>query len=451
MLTMKRDLVQILRLALCAAALGVAAASAGTPQPLLDRALALSDAAEPNVIAWRRHIHQHPELAYEEVETAKYIAAVLAKIPGIEVQTGIASTGIKAVLRGGTPGPVIALRADMDALPVEERNDLPFRSKSKAMWRGQEVSVAHVCGHDTHVAMLLGAAQALSAMRAELPGTVVFLFQPAEEIGPGDRPSGALAMVKAGVLDNPKVDVVLGQHIGSQSPRGSISYRPGAMLASIDVFNIKLSGAGGHGAAPWAANSPMLAAAEITLGLQNIVSHRTNPTIDGGATVVTVGMLQSGNRFNILPETAELSGTVRALSAQNQKIAHEQIRMKAEHIAASYGVKVEVRIDTGGGYGVLVNDSPATLALVDALKAAAGKDKVSEILPSMGSEDFGAFGATGVPVVFWILNASPYPDRAGPTNHSPLFTIDESAMRIGVRALTSATLAHMTRADGASH
>ena len=439
----------VLKPLLCAAAIAIqmATASAATPQPLLERALALSDAAEPDVIAWRRHLHQHPELAYAEVETAKYIAAALGKIPGVEVQTGIAKTGIKAVLRGGKPGPVVALRADMDALPVEERNDLPFRSTAKALWRGQEVSVSHVCGHDTHVAMLLGAAQALSAMREDLPGTVVFLFQPAEEIGPGaENPSGALAMVKAGVLDNPKVDVVLGQHIGAQAPKGSISYRPGAMLASIDVFNIKLNGAGGHGAAPWAANSPMLAAAEIALGLQNIVSHRTNPTIDGGATVVTVGMLQSGNRFNILPETAELSGTVRALSAQNQKVAHEQIRMKAEHIAASYGVKASVRIDTGGGYGVLVNDAPTTMALVDALKAAAGKDKVAEILPSMGSEDFGAFGGTGVPVVFWILNASPYPDRAGPTNHSPLFTVDESAMRIGVRALTSATLAQMTRA-----
>lgn len=422
-------------------------ATAAAP-PLLGQALALADGVQPQVVAWRRHIHQHPELAYQETGTARYVAQALAGMPGIEVHTGIAETGIKAVLRGGRPGPVVALRADMDALPVEERNDLPFKSTAKADWLGKPVGVSHVCGHDAHVAMLLGAAQVLSQLREQLAGTVVFIFQPAEEIGPGlGKSSGAMAMVRQGVLDNPKVDVVLGQHISNQAPSGSIRYRPGAMLASVDVFRIQFKGTGGHGAAPWASNTPMLAAAETVLGLQNIVSHRLNPTIEGGQTVVTTGMLQSGNRFNVLPETAEISGTIRALSPVNQKIAQEEIRRRATGIAASYGVQADVQIDSGDGYEVLSNDREATLSLVGAFTAAAGgADQVTQMAPSMGSEDFGAFGSTGVPVVFWMLNASPLGDKAGPVNHSPLFQIDEAAMRVGVRALAATTLSQLATA-----
>ncbi|MDQ0608191.1 amidohydrolase [Variovorax sp. W1I1] len=430
--------------------MGVHAQSAApaTASSLLSQALVLSDGVQPQVVEWRRHIHQNPELAYQEIGTAKYIARALAGVPGLEVRTGIAGTGIKAVLRGAHPGPVVALRADMDALPVEERNDLPFKSTAKADWLGKPVAVSHVCGHDAHVAMLLGAAKVLSSLREQLAGTVVFIFQPAEEIGPGlGKSSGAMAMVREGVLDNPKVDIVLGQHISNQAPSGAIRYRPGPMLASIDVFRIQFKGTGGHGAAPWASNSPMLAAAETVLGLQNIVSHRINPTIDGGPTIVSTGMLQSGNRFNVLPETAEIAGTIRALSSANQKIAQEEIRRRAAGIAASYGVQADVKIDSGDGYEVLVNDQDATLSLVSAFGAAAGgAAKVSQMPASMGSEDFGAFGSTGVPVVFWMLNASPMSDKAGPVNHSPLFQIDESAMRVGVRALTAATLSQLASA-----
>ncbi|MGN8079363.1 M20 metallopeptidase family protein [Variovorax sp. 22077] len=430
---------------------GAAPVTPAASASLLAQALALSDGVQPQVVEWRRHIHQNPELAYQETGTAKYIAQALAGMPGVEIRTGIAGTGIKAVLRGALPGPVVALRADMDALPVEERNDLPFRSSAKGDWLGKQVPVSHVCGHDTHVAMLLGAARVLSSLRGQLTGTVVFIFQPAEEIGPGlGKSSGAMAMVREGVLDNPKVDVVLGQHISNQAPAGAIRYRPGPMLASIDVFNIKFKGVGGHGAAPWASNTPMLAAAETVLGLQNIVSHRLNPTIDGGPTIVTTGMLQSGNRFNVLPETAEISGTIRALSATNQKIAQEEIRRRATGIAASYGVQAEVKIDSGDGYEVLVNDPQATLSLVGAFGAAAGgASKVSQMPASMGSEDFGAFGSTGVPVVFWMLNASPMGDKDGPVNHSPLFQVDESAMRVGVRALAAATLSQLASAKSA--
>ena len=423
---------------LLSAGLGVAA---GAPDPLAQRAAALADATETQVIEWRRHIHQHPELSFQETATAAYIAAALARMPGIEIQTGIAKTGIKAVLRGGKPGPVVALRADMDALPVAEHNDLPYKSATKAVWRGKETPVAHVCGHDTHVAMMLGAAQALSQMREQIAGTVVFLFQPAEEWGPGPEPSGAKAMAQAGVLNNPKVDVVVAQHIRAAFPSGTLSYRRGAILASGDSFNIKILGKGGHGSAPWASRDPVVAAAETVLALQSIVSQQIDPT--DGTTVVTVGLLQSGNRPNILPEEAEIGGTVRSLSASNQKIALDSIRLKAQKIAESAGLKAEVTIDSG--YEVLVSDPKVTESLVQALTDAAGAGKVGEIAPSMASEDFGAFGIGGLPVVFWFLNASPFPDRSGAPNHSSEFVIDEKAMRTGVRALVGTTLAYMAQ------
>jgi len=411
----------------------------GASAALATQALSLADASEAQVIEWRRHIHQHPELSYQEVNTSAYIAAALAKMPGIEVQTGIAKTGIKAVLRGGKPGPVVALRADMDALPVLERNDLPFKSTVKAPWLNGEVAVSHACGHDTHVAMLLGAAQTLARMRADLPGTVVFLFQPAEEQGPGPVASGAPAMMAAGVLDNPKVDVVMGQHISARGPSGTISYRQGSLMASGDVFKIALKGKGGHGSSPWTAKEPIVAAAEIVLALQNIVSHQIDPL--DGPTVVTVGMLQSGNRVNILPDTAEIAGTVRSLSQKNQNVAHDNIRLKAQKIAESHGLTAEVTIDTG--YEVLVSDPAATQSVTQALQAAAGPGKARETLPSMGSEDFGSFGKN-VPIVFWMLNASPVGERSGAPNHSSEFVIDEASLRVGVRALVGSTLAYMS-------
>lgn len=394
---------------------------------------------EDQIIEWRRHFHQHPELSYQEHETAAYIAEALSQMPGIEIETGIAQTGIKAVLTGGKPGPVVALRADMDALPVEERNDLPFRSTAKAEWRGQEVHVSHACGHDAHMAMLLGAAKILSDMREDIPGTVVFLFQPAEEQGPGPVPSGAAAMVSEGVLDNPKVDVVMGQHIFAGAPSGQINYRYGSLMASGDAFSITVEGVGGHGASPWTAKDPILVASQIALSLQNIVSHQVDP-MDGGPTVVTIGSFNSGNRPNVIPETAELTGTIRSLSPENQRIAHESLKMKAEHIAASAGLTATVKIDTG--YEVLISDPEATRSIVPALHDASRNGEAVEIQPTMTSEDFGAFGAD-IPVVFWHLQASPYEDRDGAPNHSSEFQIDEAAMAVGTRAFVGATLAYM--------
>ncbi|HEV8095563.1 MAG TPA: amidohydrolase, partial [Burkholderiales bacterium] len=279
---------------------------------------ALADEVEARVIAWRHHIHQNPELSYQEVKTSAYVAAALRAMPGIEVQTGIAKTGIKAVLKGGKPGPVVALRADMDALPVEERNDLPFRSQAKAMWQGKETGVMHACGHDTHVAMLLGAAAILSKIRADLPGTVVFFFQPAEEGG-----GGAFEMVKEGAMENPRVDAVFGQHIGAGHPGGTFNYRRGGTMASSDSFYITVKGAGGHGAMPWNAKDPIVAAAQIVTNLQSIVSRQAD--LSQGAAVVTVGQFNAGNRTNIIPEEATLSGTIRTLTEPTRKQVHDAI------------------------------------------------------------------------------------------------------------------------------
>ena len=398
---------------------------------------AMADEVEPRVIAWRRHIHQNPELAYQEVKTSAYVAEALRAMPGIEVQTGIAKTGIKAVLKGGMPGPVVALRADMDALPVDERNELPFRSRAKAMWQGKETGVMHACGHDTHVAMLLGAAAILSRMRAELPGTVVFFFQPAEEGG-----GGAFLMVKEGAMENPKVNAVFGQHIGSRAPGGVIAYRRGSMMASSDSFHIAVKGVGGHGGMPWSAKDPIVTAAQIVTSLQTIVSRQAD--LSQGAAVVTVGQIAGGNRTNIIPEEATLAGTIRTLNEPTRIQVHEAIVRMAQKTAEAAGLTAEVRITRG--YPVLSNDPALTTRMLGALERATGPGKVVEIPPVLGAEDFGAFSQVA-PGFFWFLNAPLQDDRSGAPNHSPLFMIGEQHMKTGVKALVNVTLEYM-RAGG---
>jgi amidohydrolase len=394
---------------------------------------ALVDEVEARVIAWRRHIHQYPELGYQEVKTAAYIAEALRGMPGIEVRTGIARTGIKAVLKGGRAGPVVALRADMDALPVEERNDLPFRSQAKAMWQGKETGVMHACGHDAHVAMLLGAAEVLSRMRTELPGTVVFLFQPAEEGG-----GGAFQMVKEGVMDNPKVDAVFGQHIGSRAPGGLIAYRRGSMMASSDDFYITVKGVGGHGAMPWAAKDPIVTAAQIVVALQTIVSRQTD--LSEGAAVVSVGQIAGGNRNNIIPEQALLSGTTRTLNEPARMRIHQAIERMAQKTAEAAGLVAEVKIVRG--YPVLSNDPPLATRMLGSLERAAGRGRVVEIPPVLGAEDFGAY-TQSAPGFFWFLNAPVQNDRSGAPNHSPLFMIGEQHLKTGVKALVWVALDYL--------
>lgn len=413
-----------------------------TPSGWAQPALApLIDAVEPRVIQWRRHIHENAELSYQEEKTAAYVAAALRAMPGIEVQTGIAKTGVKAVLKGALPGPVIALRADMDALPVEENNDLPYRSKAKAQWQGKETGVMHACGHDAHVAMLLGAADVLSKTREQLQGTVVFLFQPAEEWGGQGSPSGAARMVAEGAMDNPKVEAVFGQHIGSAHPGGAIGYRKGGAMASGDGFYITVKGQGGHGAMPWLSKDPIVVAAQIVTTLQSIVSRQVN--LPNGAAVITVGQINGGNRINIIPEQATLSGTVRTFNDATRKLTHESIERVAKNTAAAYGLSAEVRIDPG--YPVMSNDPTLTGRMIGALERAA-PGMVGEAPPVMASEDFGDF-AKLAPGMFWFLNASPYPDRSGAPNHSPQFQIDEKYLKTGVKALLEVSTEYLRQAQ----
>jgi amidohydrolase len=385
---------------------------------------------DADVIKWRRHIHENPELGYQEVKTAAYVAAILRSLPGMEVQTGIAKTGVKAILKGNGPGPVVALRADMDALPVAERNDLPFRSKAFGLVDGKELPLMHACGHDTHVAMLLGAAAVLSKMREQISGTIVFLFQPAEEGG-----GGAFEMMKAGVLDNPKVEAVFGQHIGAGFPSGSISYRSGGTMASADTFEVKVLGKGGHGSAPWVARDPILAAAQMIVGLQSAIARDVDMS-EGGA-VLTVGEIAGGTRRNIIPDEVKFAGTIRTLAPSNRDILEKSMDRILKSMAQAYGVDVRIKYERL--YPVTHNDPALAAASLSALKRAAGDPNVREVAARMGSEDFGAYTQT-IPGFFWFLNASPHKDRAGAPNHSAEFMIDESSLKVGVDAMVNSAL-----------
>src|SRR5688572_5720186 len=389
---------------------------------------ALANEVEPRVIAWRRHIHQYPELGYQEAKTAAYIAEALRKMPGIEVQTGIAKTGIKAVLKGGKPGPVVALRADMDALPVTERNDLPFKS--------QVPGVMHACGHDAHVAMLLGAAEILSRLRAEVPGTVVFFFQPAEEGG-----GGAFLMVKEGAMQNPKVDAVFGQHISPRAPGGVIAYRAGGFMASADDLQITVKGVGGHGGSPWNTKDPIVTAAQIITGLQSVVSRQAD--LSQGAAVVTVAQIQGGNRGNIIPEQVTMAGTIRTLNERTRGQVHEAITRMVQKTAEAAGLTAEVRITRN--YPVTHNDPRLVSRMLPSLERAAGAGKVIEIPPALAAEDFGAF-AQVAPGFYWSVSAPPQDDRPGAPNHSPLFMIGEQHLKTGVKALVHVALDYLRAA-----
>lgn len=398
------------------------------PNPWAETIDQHSGELEQKVIDWRRDIHANPELSNRETRTAALVAEHLREL-GMEVETGVSKTGVVGVLRGEKPGPVVALRADMDALPVKERVDVPFASTDSAMYNGEKVPVMHACGHDTHVAMLMGAAEILSSLREELPGTVKFLFQPAEEGAPEGERGGANVMVEEGALEDPDVDAVFGLHINSQTEVGTIRYRSGSIMAASDVFRITVNGKQTHGSTPWDGVDPIVTASRIVNGLQTVVSRQSELTKE--AAVVSVGKIEGGVRNNIIPEEARMIGTIRTLDAEMQDQVHERIRRTASATAESMGATVDVQIDRG--YPVTKNDPALTETLRPTLERVADSLVVTD--PITGAEDFSYF-ANEVPGLYVFVGGMPPdmdPDEA-PSHHTPDFFVDESGLQYGVRA-----------------
>jgi amidohydrolase len=389
----------------------------------------LAAAINDDVVAWRRDVHANPELGMQEFRTAGLVAEHLRSL-GIDVETGVGGTGVVGVLRGGRPGPTVALRADMDGLPVTELADVPFASKVRAEWQGREVGVMHACGHDNHVAILMGVASVLAGMRGDLPGTVKFLFQPAEE-GPG----GAAPMIADGAMEG--VNAVFGLHV-FPTPVGTIAYRTGGMLAAADGLRIVVRGVQTHGAMPWGGVDPIVTSAQIINGLQTVVSRQVDLT--NSAAIVTIGQIEGGNRGNIIPDTVLMIGTIRTLDPDIRERVHERVRRLAESIAAANGAEAEVTIDRG--YPVTVNDPALTNRMVPTLRRVAGEG--AQVLPaSTGAEDFSYF-AEEAPGLFIGLGVGADDPSLVHPNHSPYFYADERALPIGVRALASLAVDFLT-------
>ena len=418
-------MVAVLAALILAGPVGLDAQSADLHERI-DRAAA---EIEDQVIEWRRDFYQNPELSNREFRTAEVVAAFLEDL-GLEVQTGVAHTGVVAVLDTGRPGPVIGLRADMDALPVEDRADVPFRSTAVGEYRGQEVPVKHACGHDTHMAMLMGAAQILTEIQDELHGKVKFIFQPAEEGAPPGEEGGASMMVREGVLQDPDVDVVFGMHIWSLMPAGVIGYRSEGIMAASDGLEITVRGAQTHGSTPWDGVDPIVTAAQIINGLQTVVSRRTELTRQ--AAVVSIGIIEGGVRGNIIPEEVTMIGTIRTLDEEMQDRIHEEIRETATHIARSMGATAEVTISRG--YPVTWNDPELTQRMLPTLQAAAGEGNARVMDAITGAEDF-SFFQREVPGLYVFVGGMPEgmtPEEA-PSHHTPEFEINEDALQLGVR------------------
>lgn len=406
---------------------------------LKEKIIVAIDKIEPKCIAWRKDIHQNPELGNREFKTAKLVADHLKSL-GIEVKEGVAKTGVVGILRGGKPGPCIALRADMDALPIVENSNLPNASKVKAEYNGQTVGVMHACGHDTHVAILMSVAEILAGIQKDLKGTVKFIFQPSEEGPPESEEGGAELMVKEGVMENPKVDAIFGLHIEANIEMGSIEYKPGAFMASSDWFHIKVKGKGSHGSQPWLGVDPIAIAAQIIEGLQTIVSRQSDLT--KSPVVITVGKINAGVRNNIIPEECIMDGTIRTLDSKTQQGVHEKIKWTASKIAEAGGATAEVRID--GKTLVTYNTPELTRKMIPSFQAAAGVGNVREREWVTGAEDFSYYG-TKAPSLFFYLGGMPKgndPSKA-PPHHTSGFFVDDAAMKTGIKAFCQIVLDYM--------
>ncbi|MFN8290150.1 MAG: amidohydrolase [Chitinophagaceae bacterium] len=410
-------------------------------EKLKTKAYAMSDKLETKCIEWRRDFHQNPELGNRETRTAKIIADHLRKL-GIETRENIAKTGVVGILRGARPGPCVALRADIDALPVTERVDIPFASKQKTMYNNQEVGVMHACGHDTHTAILMTVAEILSGMKNDLKGTVKFIFQPAEEGPPEGEEGGAALMVKEGVMENPHVDVIFGLHIESNIEAGTIEYKPGAFMASSDWFHLVVKGKGSHGSQPWLGVDPIQVSAQIIEGFQNIISRQTELT--KAPVVITVGKIQAGVRNNIIPDDCIMDGTIRTLDSKMQTEVHEKMKLTAEKLAEASGAKAEISFDTKTL--VTYNTPDLVKKMIPSLESAAGSGNVKEREWVTGAEDFSYYG-TKAPSFFFYLGGMPKgkDPKTAPPHHTADFYIDESGMKTGVKAFCSLVLDYMNR------
>ncbi|NHF60080.1 amidohydrolase [Flavobacteriaceae bacterium TP-CH-4] len=401
-------------------------------------------AIENKVIEWRRDIHQHPELGNREFKTAEKIAEHLTSL-GIEVQTGVAHTGVVGLLKGDQPGQVVALRADIDALPVTERNDLPFKSTVTSEFLGEKVGVMHACGHDTHTAILMGVAEVLANNKDKIKGTVKFIFQPAEEGPPPGEEGGALLMVKEGVMENPKVDAIFGLHINSQTPVGMIKYKPGGAMAAAQSFTINVKGKQSHGSQPWSGVDPILISAKIIDGLQTIISREAELTNE--AAVITVGKIKSGVRFNIIPESAEMIGTIRTLDYGMKDHINKRMKEMVATIAKAYGGEAtcEIREATEITY----NEPALVDQMLPTIQRVAGPENVKLQKAITGAEDFSYFQKEAPGFFFFLGGMTPGNTESFP-HHTPDFLIDDSGLLLGVKALTEMSLDYLNSADNSA-
>lgn len=409
-------------------------------QDLHKIALEKAEDIEEKVIEWRRHFHQNPELSNREYKTGEKIAEHLKSL-GLDVETGVAHTGVVAILKGGKPGPVVGLRADIDALPVTERNDLPFKSEVVTEYNGQETGVMHACGHDTHIAIMMGVAEVFSEIKEDIPGTIKFIFQPAEEGVPSGERGGAKMMVEEGVLKNPDVEAIFGLHINAGTTVGHIKYKTEGIMAASDRFTINIKGKQAHGSTPWASVDPIAVSAQIINSLQYIVSRNAELTKE--AAVVTVGIMKGGNRFNIIPETAMLEGTIRTLDEGMREMIHEKIKLTATNIAEIAGATVEVEIVENAP--LTYNDIDLTNKMVSSLQKTVGDEKLHLMKAVTGAEDFSYF-QNEIPGLYFFIGGRPEMEPEGQAlggHHTPDFFVDESGMLTGVKAFINLTLDYM--------
>lgn len=426
------------------AALGLATGGAAA-QDLNARLDAAISKLEPRVIEWRRDFHQNPELSNREFRTSKIVAEHLKKL-GLEVQTGVAKTGMVGVLRGGKPGPTIALRADMDGLPVIEQNELPFRSRVTTTYRNETVGVMHACGHDVHTSVLMGIAEAFAGLKAELPGTVVFFFQPAEEGAPVGEEGGASLMIKEGVLEKYRPEAVFGLHVFANMPSGMVGYRAGPLMAGSDSYRIVVKGRQTHGARPWSGVDPIVVSAQIVNALQTVVSRQVD--ITANPAIVTVGAIKGGIRHNIIPDDVEMVGTIRTFDPQQRELIVKNIERMVVNISEASGATASFELDPGSN-PVVRNDPALTERVLPSLRRVAGVANVRPVPLVTGAEDFAFFGQK-VPSFFYFVGVTPRDQNmlTAASNHSPLFFVDEAAIPMASRTFANLALDYLEGDSG---